>query len=376
MNFFKAKETRYFKNKIFGEGSLLPGETYFAYTQFAEETVNQGFGEIISIEDPPFAIIEPEFLHKQGLASKKILLFFAGGFGDAVMIGMVLPFITERLGVEFDLCCSREKWQEIFRPLNIKGAWISYPPTVNTLRSYDGVITDITRFFTNEGNKVSSILQVCRGVGLDPKELPKAAYQLDEESITKTRLPDPSKTRIAVNLDSNGSVKSYPPALHHEILKRLKSFGLEIFLLGHRHPDHPSISDDLAVDLRDKTSIKDLAALIYQMDLVIGMDSFICHMANVLEIPTLVLLSTTSPGFFSFHSHITCISSKLTCSPCYSVFDACPQGRDECTAFYDQSIAPSAIATTALEHLINSFKKKIKVNSGHISIRCPENRAI
>lgn len=362
MNFFTVKETRYFKNKIFGEGSLIQGEPYFAYTQFAEETVNQGFGEIISMDDPPFTLIEPDSLNNHCLQSKRILLFFAGGFGDAVMIGMVLPFIAERLGVEFDLCCSKEKWQEVFRPLNIKGAWVSYPPSINTLSSYDGVITDITRFFTNEGNKVSPILQVCRGVGLDPNDLPKAAYQLDEESINKTRLPAPSKTRIAVNLDSNGSVKSYPPVLHHEILKRLKSFGLEIFLLGHRHPDHPYIPDDLAVDLRDKTTIRDLAALIRQMDLVIAMDSFICHMANVLEIPTLVLLSTTSPGFFSFHSHIICISSKLTCSPCYSVFDACPKGRDECRAFYDQSITPSTIATTALEHLIKSFKKKITAN--------------
>jgi hypothetical protein len=363
MNFFTVKETTNFKNKIFGEGSLLQGETYFAYSQFAEEAVKQGFGEIVSIQAPPFTLLELDSLGARCHGSKRILLYFAGGFGDAVMMGMVLPLIEKKFGVIFDLCCSKEKWNDIFLPLNIKGAWTPYPPAASILGQYDGVITDITRFFSEEGIEVSPIQQICRGFGLDPKELPKPAYRLDKESMNRLGLPPTRTLRIGINLDSNGSVKSYPSTLHNEIIKRLKAVGLEIFLLGRKHPDHLSISNDLAFDLRDKTTISDLSALIKQMDLIIGMDSFICHMANVLEVPALVLLSTTSPGFFSFHSNITCISSRLECSPCYSVFDTCPRGHKECNAFYHDSISPAVIVSAASEELIKSFKNKITKNS-------------
>jgi hypothetical protein len=363
MNFITVKETTHFKNKVFGEGSLLQGETYFTYSQFAEEAADQGFGEIISIQDPPLTVLEPDSFRELGIGSKRILLYFAGGFGDAVMMGMVLPFIANKLGIRFDVCCSREKWSDIFRPLGLKGGWVSYPPSIDMLALYDGVITDITRFFSNEGIRVSPIDQICRGFSLDPKALPKTTYPLDEEIKNKLKLPDSSIPRIAINLDSNGSVKAYPPALHIELFKRLKAIGLEIFLLGHRHPDHPSFSEELVFDLRDKTTIGELAVLIKQMDVVITMDSFICHMANVLEIPALVLLSTTSPDFFSFHFNVSCMTSRLECSPCYNVFDDCPQGRNECLAFYHESIAPSIITSVALDQLIKSFKKKITGDS-------------
>jgi hypothetical protein len=363
MNFFTIKETTHFKNKVFGEGALIEGETYFAYSQFAEEAVNQGLGEIISIKNPPFIILEPASIRERDIRSKKILLYFAGGFGDSVMIGMVLPFIENKSGIQFDICCSREKWFDIFRPMGVKGGWVSYPPSIDVLALYEGVITDITRFFSNEGIRVSPIGQICNGFDLDPTALPKTTYHLDEEIKNRLKLPDSSIPRVAINLDSNGSVKSYPPALQIELLKRLKAIGLEIFLLGHKHPDHPSFSEELAFDLRDKTTISELAVLIKQMDLVITMDSFICHMANVLEIPALVLLSTTSPDFFSFHPNVSCMTSRLECSPCYHVFDNCPQGRNECLAFHHESIAPSIITSMALEQLIKSFKNKIAVNS-------------
>jgi hypothetical protein len=86
-------------------------------------------------------------------------------------------------------------------------------------------------------------------------------------------------------------------------------------------------------------------------------------MANILDVPALVLLSTTSPGFFSLHSNITCIASRLECSPCYQVFDACPLDNKECLAFYHESIEPAVIVSAALEQLIKSFKKKIAGDS-------------
>jgi hypothetical protein len=363
MNFFTVKETINYKNRVFGEGELLKGETYYSFSQFAEEAAKQGFAEIISIEPLPFDIIDPNYFHGKPTEFKKILLYFAGGLGDAVVIGMILPFIENRFGIRFDICSSKEKWMDIFRPLDLKGSWVPYPPAVNSLRSYDGVITDITRFFSKDDNRISPILKICTGFGLDPKELPRTKYHLDEGLKTKLILPKSSMPKIGINFDSNGSVRSYPPPLHHDLLKRLKKAGFELYLLGHMNKNYPSFSQELAFDLRDKTTIGELAVLIKQMDLVVAMDSFISHMANIMEIPTLVLLSTTPSDVFSFHSDISCISSRLSCSPCYNVLNDCPLGNKECMAFYHDSIAPVFIASAVLEQLVKSFKKKISRDS-------------
>lgn len=358
MNFLTIKQTTDFKNKVFGKGTLISGETYFTYSQFAEETVNQGIGEIIFISRPSFHIIDHTSLERIISCKKRILLYFPGGFGDAVMAGMVLPHVEDKLGIQIDICCSREKWLEIFRPMGMKSAWIAYPPTLETLALYNGVITDFTSIFPVKGIKVSPVMQICSPFGIRPEELPEPFYEIDEESKLRLKLPESSAPKLGVNFDSNGAVKSYPPDLHHELLRELKQVGFDIFILGNRPPGHTAIPEKLAIDTRTKTSISELALLISQMDFIIAMDSFICHLANIMSIPTNVLLSATSAGFFSLHSNIECMPSGIECSPCYKVFDDCPLDYQDCKAFYHRSITPSIIAASAVRNLLNSSKKR------------------
>jgi hypothetical protein len=368
MDLIKIKHTTQFKNKVFGQGELLEGQTYFTYSQFAVETVGQGFGDIIHMDTIPFLVIGHDNIKMQKPGSKTILLYFAGGYGDAVMIGMVLPHIENKLGIKFDICCSREKWFEIFSPMGIKGAWVGYPPTMDILSTYDGVITDISQFFSKDGIKVSPILQMCRGFGLDPNDIPVSSYRLDPELDNKLRLPKSSAPRIGVNFDSNSPLKSYPPDLQAEILDMMTGSGFEAYLLGRRHHDHPVFSRRSIFDLRDKTTISELAVIIKQMDAILAMDSFVCHMANVLAVPTLVLLSTTSPDFFSFHININCISSGLKCAPCYSVFENCPLGFSTCRAFYHESIRPSIISSSVSGRLITRYKNILDACTGNTNI--------
>ncbi len=360
MNFFKAKKTICFKNKVFGDGTLIEGETYFSYSQFAEEAVSQGIAELVSISGPSFKILEHGPVDLFSYNEKRLLLYFPGGFGDAAIAGMVLPYVEERYGITIDICCSREKYFDIFIPMGIKGNWVAYPPDIKTLSLYKNIITDITSLFAVKGTKVSPIMQICSSFGIKPNELPDPVYKIDEESKAGFQIRETKAPRLGINFDSNGEVKSYPASLHIDLLSGIKQFGFDICIMGRKSPSHKPVSEELATDTRDSTNIRDLAFLISRMDIIVAVDSFICHMANIMNIPTNVLLSTTSSSFFSLHSNVNCISSGIQCAPCYSVFNDCPLGYSECRAFFHSSITPSIIAASTVRTLLNSMRKSLE----------------
>jgi len=360
MKFFAARRTIHFWTPVFGEGVMREGEIYYSYSQFARDAVQNGIGEIVSPGEIPFITMTRAHLRLAGKEIKKILLLFAGGLGDAVILGMVLPSIEKALTMSFDICCSEEKWRYILMPMGLNGSWVPYPPSMPALRCYDAVLTDITRFFyTREGISTSPLLQLCKGFGLDPNRLAPPSYRIDDAIRNRMRLPDTSGLRAGVNFDSNGAVKSYPVRMQPRLLSEFESSGFEIFLFGVRSAGEDLIDANVAHDLRGPNTIPELAALLEQMDVVVGVDSFVANLANALGIPVIVLLSTTSPSFFSMHRHITCLVSGLDCSPCFEVFDHCPKGNKECQAFYHPSISPRVVVTSAMKRLSRIYAEAL-----------------
>jgi hypothetical protein len=344
MDFIYITDTINFKNPVFGEGTLVKDKIYYAYTQFAQETERSGIGQMIQNKNSDIIHFEPHHLNLKE-RFKKILFMFAGGLGDAVTLGIVLPEVIKHYNINLDICGDKIKWDMIFKPMGIPGKHISYPPDLETLFQYDAVLTDITRFYySNDGLRVSPIIQVCRGFGINYVDL-KSIYKIPDDVRNKCKLPPGEAFRIGVNLDSNGRVKSYPEKLLGRLLKTLNGLGFEVYLLGIKKNEIEKYHSRGIYDLRSKTTIPELAAVIRQMDMVLGVDSFIIHLSNLLNKPTITLLSTTTPSYFERHKNIRCISSKMECSPCFEVFDDCPLGYNECRAFYHKSISEDVIVT-------------------------------
>jgi ADP-heptose:LPS heptosyltransferase len=178
----------------------------------------------------------------------------------------------------------------------------------------------------------------------------KGTYFIPPAIRKRSRLPDSGSIRIGLHFDSNGLVKSYPDSLQGPLLRTFLDSGLELNILGTRRgsADHSNVKG--LQDLRGKTGIVHSAALLEQMDAVVGVDSFVVHLAHLLGIPSVVLLSTTAPAYFEWHDRIACMTSRLECSPCLEFLDTCPVGHSECRAFFHESIAPHVI----LGHLMRT----------------------
>ncbi|RJR34738.1 MAG: hypothetical protein C4576_25915 [Desulfobacteraceae bacterium] len=353
MDFITITEDRRFKHPVYGEGFLERGKTYYTYTQFARETAKAGLGTILEEVKPEVPSFAPAHLAAPE-RFRKILLIFAGGLGDAITCGIVLPEVSREYGIVIDICCDRSKWDNVFTPMGMSGLHVPYPPDLGTLKGYDGVLSDITCFYpSRDGVRFSPVMELIKGFGLNAREI-RPSYEIPREVMGAWRLPHANTIRIGVNLDSNGLVKSYPPDLYGPLLRGLSDAGFDIFLLGMNRTGCWYDSREIR-DLRSRTAIPESAAVIKQMDLVIGVDSFMVHLANVLGTKSLVLLSSTCEESFVWHENIQCLSSKIGCAPCYSLFDSCPANHQGCMAFYHDSVDPHAIVKCAARMLAEKF---------------------
>lgn len=349
MQFIEVSQDVHFHNAVLGEGDLVNGKIYYTFGQFARETASRGLARIVDGGGWEIVHFKPCHLLMKG--PRKILIFFSGGLGDAVTASIVLPQAGDRHGLSLDVCCAGNKWGQIFKPMGMKGQYVSYPPDLETLSGYEAVLTDLTEFYpSGDGLRTSPVVELMKGFHLD-ESLPEPQYEIPDEVRKRWRLEDSGRPRVGVNFDSHGLVKSYPEHLQGRLVEMFLNSGLGVFLLGSRNGNRDHFQATGAQDLRSRTTIVELAALIEQMDLVLGVDSFIVHLSNILSRPTLVLLSTTSPASFSWHRFVTGISSPLECSPCFALFDRCPKGYPGCRAFEDEHIAPGKILGTVLEHL-------------------------
>ena len=361
MDFFSVKENVGYRNPIYGKGIIYQDKVYYAYSQFAREIVEKGSGEIIGNESIRINHFEPSHL-RFNESCRNILLMFAGGFGDAVTLGTLLPDVANKYDITFDICSDRVKWDTIFKPMGMTGKFVTFPPDLQALSYYDAVLTDITKFYPgNDGLRISPVIQLCRGFKINPEDL-RPVYNIPEDIEKKWMLPFTNTIRVAVNFDSNGHVKSYPEELIYELLKGLYQIGFEVYILGIKKKDTKKYPFKGIYDLRSHTTIPEAATILSQMDVVLGVDSLMIHLSNLLEKPSIVLLSTTPSSAFEWHRNISCLSSKIKCSPCFEVFDHCPIGYEQCRAFYHKSINEEVIIKEIIRKVYTSFSKKCRKN--------------
>jgi hypothetical protein len=356
MEFVSITRTTGFRHPVFGEGALLEDRTYYTFSQFARDLEAAGIGRIVRDHLVPPVPFRPVHLReREGMS--KVLLMFSGGFGDAITLGIVIPAVIRKYGIDFDLCCDARKWESVFEPMGTPCRHVPFPPGADLLCAYDAILSRVEDFFASgDGLRTSPVINLAQGFGVDPGLL-EAGYSIPPAIRDQWRLPHSGRIRIGINFDSNGRVKSYPEGLQPEFLSLFRAAGMELYILGTGRGPGGNAENPGIHDLRGRTTILECAALLEQMDAVIGVDSFVVHLAHLLGRPALVLLSTTAPAYFQWHRNIVCVNSRLECSPCFEFLDRCPLGRSACGAFLHESIAPSVILGQLAKILSDQFRK-------------------
>ncbi len=138
------------------------------------------------------------------------------------------------------------------------------------------------------------------------------------------------KRLIGINAGASyGSAKCWIPERFKEVALRLiqeKNAFVLFFGDDRTSPLIKFICDGLpkeSVNMAGKTTIRELACLIHECDLLLTNDSGPMHIASALEVPSVALFGSTSEIMTGPFAKGVVINKKAICSPCF--YRVCPK---------------------------------------------------
>lgn len=344
---------------VWGKKTLTKGKIYLTYKALAERIAGLNWAKIV--DDGSRLCLLPREALKPNEKPIKVLILFAGGLDDAISAAILFCLLEKEYNFRIDVGCRYETWNYILAPMGFRGKRIDSPIELECINEYDYIQTDVANFIADQTRKweLCIIEELSRAYKVDMTRF-DGRYSIPDEIMCAMKLAEAKNIRIGVNFESKGRARSYPDELGRRLIFGLLGLGFEVYRFGSRQSNSMNgLSSNGYHDYSGRTNIFELAALLKQMDLVIGMDSFPVHLSNILGVRTIALLSTTAPGIFRIHKNVVCIHSQIDCTPCGAVMNKCLKGHDECIAFYHPSISPELIIAGIVHECALLFKGRL-----------------
>lgn len=158
---------------------------------------------------------------------------------------------------------------------------------------------------------------------------PKLYLQNIEKEEAKEKLKlygiDFHKKKIGISAGAAyGETKCWPKENFAELIKRFaEDANCPQFIFFGDHSQVGMIEEiaskypHLVLNLASKTTIRELMAMIFHMDLFLSNDSGPMHIAEAIGVPTLAIFGSTSPERTGPYKHGKVLYKKANCSPCY-----------------------------------------------------------
>ncbi|TWT45511.1 Lipopolysaccharide heptosyltransferase 1 [Phycisphaerae bacterium RAS1] len=155
---------------------------------------------------------------------------------------------------------------------------------------------------------------------------------------------------IAIVPGARWPSKIWPAGRFVELINRMGAEGdwPPAVLLG--GPDERALADEIVagtsqavIDLVGRTSLRELAALLAEAQLVVCCDSGPMHIAAALDRPTAAVFGPTSPALTGpYSSRARTVSLPLPCAPCHERL--CPLGHHACLRDLEVAVVLSAMS--------------------------------
>lgn len=157
--------------------------------------------------------------------------------------------------------------------------------------------------------------------------------------------------------------KCWPIEKYVQLIKSIiDEFGAKVVVVGSKEETlisetlNKNIKSPFILNMIGKTTVVQTAAFIKQSHLFIGNDSGPFHIANFLNVPTIVLFGATSPRqIVSSVNNCTIVSKNLNCSPCYLHYPGLMPGCKDARCLKEIEV----------EEVMNAVRKEIKRQAGH-----------
>lgn len=113
-----------------------------------------------------------------------------------------------------------------------------------------------------------------------------------ERDAAKKHIQNNNKKKIAINTESKDPKRWWSKKNYQELINRLTQAGYEIYLLGTDNAYNASFeAESLSIiNLVGKTSIRETAAVMEQVDLYIGNDSGLTHISAAVNTSSITIL--------------------------------------------------------------------------------------
>ena len=159
-------------------------------------------------------------------------------------------------------------------------------------------------------------------VGIDSCEYKARFYLSEEESAWgKQQTVGLRRPLFSVNAASKEPVKTWPKGNWEALLPLLLEIGDVVQLGDDREPELVGVKR-----FAGKLTMRESAAILAQADLHIGPDSLLMHIANGLEIPSVILFGGSRPVQCLGYDQSINLSNSPDCSPCWI-----HEGYEKCT---------------------------------------------
>ncbi len=170
---------------------------------------------------------------------------------------------------------------------------------------------------------------LAEGIGVPVKEKNPRFFLKKDEKLKAEEFIKVYRQRykhlVAINPSCNWVLKMWPRRYFIELIEELTNIGAGVFLIGAKKD--MSAAEEIVkkrnksvINLCGKTSLRELAAILEKMDVLVSGDSGPAHLAASLEKKVLVLFGPTSPSITAPRGkRVYILKGHVDCEiPCYN----------------------------------------------------------
>lgn len=321
----------------------------------------------------------------QNLTGRSLLLVRNGGFGDLLFLTPLIRYLDEKYDHDgIAVTCGR-KYEGIFLRNSRIRRIHTYPVRLSDFVSYNYQLCFEGTIENSKDPELHAVDLMAQHAGVRDLDDHELEYEVDRGLANKAKNilcyeldVKPDDVKVAVHLRSSSLIRNYPPENSLRVAAALGIGGAKVFLLGTKKDwaEIVGVDRETLVKLKNVTnlcgrfgSMDGTAAFLSKMDLLIGPDSALVHVAAALGVPTVALYGPF-PGAVRTKYYPGCLTLEgkkrkwlglRSCTPCFiHGYPPCPKAKRDGVSRCLRNLKPETVVRGAIEVLA----KRGRVNEG------------
>ncbi|HUU57436.1 MAG TPA: glycosyltransferase family 9 protein [bacterium] len=319
------------------------------------------------------------------LTEKSLLLVRNGGFGDLLFLTPLIRYLDDKYDHDgIAVTCGR-KYEGLFLRNSRVRRIHTYPVRLKDFVSYDYQLCFEGTIENSKDPELHAVDLFARHAGIHDLDDRTLEYEVDRALANKAKNilrydlgVKPDDVKIAVHLRSSSLIRNYPPENSLRVAAALGIGGAKVFLLGTKRDwdEIVGVDRETLIKLKNVTnlcgrfkSMDGTAAFLSKMDLLIGPDSALVHVAGALRLPTVALYGPF-PGAVRTKYYPGCLTLEgkkrkwlglRSCSPCFiHGHKPCPKAKRDGISRCLRKLKPETVVRAALEVLAEKGRTDAK----------------